>query len=83
MRAWLFTQFVSVVEGVMLPMEARWIRHVHVQYLGKGSICFDSMAIEVFKALQGISPPYIQDLFREKDVPYNLRAHKIVIQPKC
>ncbi len=41
------------------------------------------LATEVFKALQGISPPYIQDLFREKDVPYNLRASKIVIQPKC
>ncbi len=39
------------------------------------------LTIEVFKALQGISPPYIQDLFREKDVPYNLRATKIVIQP--
>ncbi len=24
---------------------------------------------------------HIQDLFREKDVPYNLRASKIVIQP--
>ena len=41
------------------------------------------LATEVFKALQGISPPYIQDLFREKDVPYNLRASRIVIQPKC
>ncbi len=39
------------------------------------------LTIEAFKALQGISPPYIQDLFREKDVPYNLRATKIVIQP--
>ncbi len=41
------------------------------------------LAVEVFKALQGISPPYIQDLFRKKNVPYNLRARKIVIQPKC
>ncbi len=41
------------------------------------------LATEVFKALQDISPPYIQDLFKEKDVPYNLRASKIVIQPKC
>ncbi len=38
---------------------------------------------EVFKALQGMLPPYIQELFSEKDVPYNLRASKIVIQPKC
>ncbi len=41
------------------------------------------LATEVFKALQCISPHHIQDLFREKDVPYNLRASKIVIQPKC
>ncbi len=41
------------------------------------------LATEVFNALQDISSPYIQNLFREKDVPYNLRASKIVIQPKC
>jgi len=41
------------------------------------------LVAEVFKALNGISPPYIQDLFREKEVPYNLRASKIVIQPLC
>ncbi len=33
--------------------------------------------------MQGISPPYMQDLFREKDGPYNLRASKFVIPPKC
>ncbi len=41
------------------------------------------LATEVFKTLQGISPPYIQDLFGEKGVPYNLRSSKSVIQPKC
>ncbi len=41
------------------------------------------LATEVFKALKGISPPYIQDMFKQKDVPYNLRASKIIIQPKC
>ncbi len=41
------------------------------------------LATEVFKALQGISPSYIQDLFMEEDVHYTLRASKIVIQPKC
>ncbi len=41
------------------------------------------LLIEVFKALNGVSPPYIQELFREKDVPYNLRSSKIVIQPRC
>ncbi len=47
------------------------------------SVLIKWQRILVFKGLQGISPPYIQDLFREKDVPYNLRASKIVIQPKC
>ncbi len=41
------------------------------------------LATEVFKALQGISPPYIQNLFRQKDVPYNLSVSKFVIQPNC
>ncbi len=37
------------------------------------------LATEVFKALHGISPPYIQDLFRVKDTPYSLRENRIVI----
>ncbi len=41
------------------------------------------LATDVFKVLQGISPPYIQDILREKDVPYNPKVSKIVIQPKC
>ncbi len=41
------------------------------------------LATEVFKSLQGISHSYIEDLFRENGVPYNLSASKIVIQPKC
>ncbi len=41
------------------------------------------LATKVLMALHGISPLYIQDLFREKDVPYNMRASMIVIQPKC
>ncbi len=31
-----------------------------------------------------MSPPYIQDLLKEKDIPYDLRASKIqvLVQPK-
>ncbi len=32
------------------------------------------LAIEIFKAMHGISPAYIQNLFRERDVPYNLKS---------
>ncbi len=38
---------------------------------------------EVYKALHGLSPLYIQNLFNGKKLPYNLRASKIIIQPKC
>ncbi len=30
-----------------------------------------------------MSPPYIQDLFKEKYIPYDLQANKILVQPKC
>ncbi len=40
------------------------------------------VATKVYKALNGLSPLYIQNLFNEKKVPYNLRASKIIIQPK-
>ena len=41
------------------------------------------LATEVFKALKGLSPPYIQQLFKEKNIKYDLRSSKILIQPKC
>ncbi len=41
------------------------------------------LATKVYKALHGLSPLYIQNLFNEKKLPYNLRASKIIIQRKC
>ncbi len=38
---------------------------------------------ELYKALHSLSPLYIQNHFNEKKLPYNLRASKIIIQPKC
>ena len=40
------------------------------------------LVTEVYKALNGLSPTYIQELFKEKNVPYSLRSSQIVIQPK-
>ena len=40
------------------------------------------LVAEVYKALNGISPSYIQELFKEKNVPYSMRSSQIVIQPK-
>ena len=42
-----------------------------------------TLAIEVYKAINGQSPPYIQDLFKIKHTPYDLQASKIVTQSKC
>ena len=42
-----------------------------------------SLSIEVYNAVQGISPSYIQTLFKEIDVPYTLRNKTIPLQPKC
>ncbi len=42
-----------------------------------------ALAVEVYKALNGLSPPYIQKLFQEKTIPHNLRASRLVTQPKC
>ncbi len=41
------------------------------------------LATEVYKGLHGLSPSYIQNLFNEKKLPYNLRASKIIIQQQC
>ncbi len=41
------------------------------------------LATEVYKALHGLSPLYVQNLFNENNLPYNLRTSKIIIQPKC
>ncbi len=46
--------------------------------MGEGSQDFT----EVYNALHGLSSLYIQNLFNEKKLPYNLRANKIIIQPK-
>ncbi len=40
------------------------------------------LTTKVYKALHGLSPLYIQNLFNEKTLPYNLRASKIIIQPR-
>ena len=40
------------------------------------------MVLEVFKAIKGIGPAYVQDIFKIKDQPYNLRNPLSQIQAK-
>ena len=41
------------------------------------------LVTEVFKALNGKSPSYIQNLFQLKSSHYDLRASKLIELPKC
>jgi hypothetical protein len=41
------------------------------------------MATEVFKAIHGISPKYIEDLFEKKDSFYDMRCAISLKQPIC
>ncbi len=40
------------------------------------------LVTEVYKALNGLTPSYISDIFQEKTVNYNLRRSKLITQPK-
>jgi len=40
------------------------------------------LATEVYKAVNGLTPPYISNMFEQKTVQYNLRATKVITQPK-
>ncbi len=40
------------------------------------------LVTEVYKAVNGLTPSYISDMFHEKTVNYNLRRSKLIIQPK-
>ncbi len=40
------------------------------------------LVTEVYKAVNGLTPSYISDMFQEKTVNYNLRRYKLITQPK-
>ncbi len=41
-----------------------------------------TLATEVYKAINGMTPNYIQELFEVKEIPYNLRDPTRTIIPK-
>ena len=40
------------------------------------------MAIEVYKTLHGLNPPFMQELFQNKMTSYNLRNPSNLVQPR-
>ncbi len=40
------------------------------------------LVTKVYKAVNGLAPSYISDMFQEKIVNYNLRRSKLITQPK-
>ena len=40
------------------------------------------LAIEMFKCVHGLKPPYLNELFMNKDTPYNLRDSNRLQQPE-
>lgn len=41
-----------------------------------------SICTEVFKSLKGLNPKFMNDMFEEKEIPYNLRDQHLLVQPK-
>ncbi len=41
------------------------------------------IATEVYKALNELSPEYLQDMIKKRDCDYNLHASSPLTQPKC
>ncbi len=40
------------------------------------------LVTEVYKAMNNLTPSYISDIFKEKNLSYNLRSSQIITQPK-
>ena len=63
------TDYMDLLKRAKIPsLETKWKRN---------------LVLEVYKAVHNLAPIYIQDLFREKKVPYSFKASKILVQPKC
>ena len=41
-----------------------------------------NIAVQVFKSLNDLSPPYLHNLFVKKQMPYDMRDASLLIQPK-
>ncbi len=68
----------SYFESVLINIDLLWRAGVPSVLIGWQRV----LATEVYKALHGLSPLYIQNLFNETKLLYNLRTSKIIIQPK-
>ena len=42
-----------------------------------------TLLLEIYKAVNNISPPYMRDLFAPRHIPYNLRCSDKLKQPHC
>ena len=54
----------------------------HVNYLSLSALHMRYLAIEMFKCVHGLNPPYLNELFINKNTPYNLRDSNRLQQPE-
>ena len=44
--------------------------------------CIKTIAQEVYKSLNDLNPPFMKEMFDQKQLTYNLRDNNLLIQPK-
>ena len=54
----------------------------HVNFQSVSALRIRYLAIEMFKCVHGLNPPYLNELFINKDTPYNLRDNNRLQQPE-
>ena len=54
----------------------------HGNFLSLSALRIRYLAIEMFKYVHGLNPPYLNELFINKDTPYNLRDSNRLQQPE-
>ena len=54
----------------------------HGNFLSLSAPRIRYLAIEMFKCVHGLNPPYLNELFINKDTPYNLRDSNRLQQPE-
>ena len=54
----------------------------HGNFLSLSALRIRYLAIEMFKCVHGLNPPYLNELFINKDTPYNLRDSNRLQQPE-
>ena len=54
----------------------------HGNFLSLSALRISYLAIEMYKCVYGINPPYLNELFIGKDTRYNLRGSNLLQQPE-